>query len=229
MEKKITLKKIKNFSRISFLVIFLLICFSTKVLAENNAAGKSAKNITKALNKAYKKVETISALFTQETYNKALNQRDLSSGKIFLKRGGKLRWEFITPVEDVLISNGKKFWVYQDDLAQVILTSVEAGPQGAAIRFLTGEVDFQRDFTSELLQVDGDSYTLSLLPKTPLGSIKTLIIEVGKKDYLIKQSIIEDTMGITTTVGLSDIKTNLKIKDSFFEFIPPKGVKVVRP
>lgn len=62
--------------------------------------------------KKYNKSKALSASFVQVKNLKAMGSVEKSGGTLKFKRPNKIRWEFQTPEESLLVSNGKKFWYY---------------------------------------------------------------------------------------------------------------------
>jgi chaperone LolA len=185
--------------------------------------------IVKKVQDKYSTINTLSAKFTQVSYYKSVNQSMKSNGLLYLKKPGKLRWSFLQPEQDELVSNGETFWMYQSELAQVVETTAADGAPPMALRFLTGMGELTDDFTISLQGETTEAYELLLIPKTSTESAKRIILEASKKDFIIISIAVEDNFGTKTTIKLSEIKVNEEIEDSFFDYVPPRGVRVVSP
>ena len=64
--------------------------------------------------------------FTQTAFNKSLNQNINAQGTVYLKKGGKLRWEYTQPTAQEIVSDGKKLWVYTPSQRGFVITSTVA-------------------------------------------------------------------------------------------------------
>ncbi len=180
------------------------------------------------LKAGYLKITSIEAEFTQETRSKAATGAGLTNGKVFLKRPGRMRWIYAMPGGDEIISNGKTLWFFQPELNQAVERPADAGIT-IATDFLSGIEGIDRDFNVSIKDAKNDFYALALEPKKGMDNIKTVVIHVDKKDLLIRKTVISDLLNNETVIEFKNIKTDVKIKDDFFEFKAPKGVAIVRP
>ena len=79
--------------------------------------------IAQAVDNHYNHLQTLQTEFT-ETYQGAGIERD-ESGSLWLKKPGKMRWEYRSPKEKLFLSDGKDAWFYLPDDRQVRRTSVK--------------------------------------------------------------------------------------------------------
>ncbi len=187
-----------------------------------------ADEIVERLKARYLKITSIEAEFRQEVKSKAgLGAGGIADGKVFFKRPGKMRWIY-SETGDEIISNGKILWFFQPELNQAIERPSDSGIT-IATDFLSGIEGIGRDFDISLKQGADDIYTLLLQPRKAMEGIKAVAIQVDKRDFFIKKTVVSDHLNNETTVEFKNIKTDAKIKDEFFEFKTPKGVLVVRP
>ncbi len=191
--------------------------------------------VVSMLQSRYETVSTFSADFTQEFFSAAMGNTQVSGGRVHLKKPGRMRWEYTSGIGDVFVSNGAVVWLFQPDLNQVIETarparSVASQSPGIAIDFLSGVGDIRKNFTVRLLQEGGgeSAHLLELTPATVQPNLKRLVLEVDMETSLVIKTIVEDLFGNRTTVSFSDISVNVRIDDSFFEFVAPDGVNILK-
>ncbi|MBI5232789.1 MAG: outer membrane lipoprotein carrier protein LolA, partial [Deltaproteobacteria bacterium] len=99
------------------------------ILLPLNLSAATLDEVVAGVDQRYKSIFSLAASFSQEGYSSALKKKETSEGRVYFKKSGKMRWEYKTPVKDLIISNGIQLWVFQPDLKQVILTDMEkAGP-----------------------------------------------------------------------------------------------------
>src|ERR671936_3741 len=98
------------------------------------AAGQATlDDVIRGIEAQYGKMTDLRAEFSQTAFNKSLNQNLPARGTVYLKKGGKLRWEYKQPTPQEIVSDGKKLWVYTPSLNQVNVgdaPEVLAGPAG---------------------------------------------------------------------------------------------------
>ena len=162
--------------------------------------------------------------FTQEVLYKNPDRKTASSGKLYFKKPGKMRWIFSSPLPDELVSDGKKYWVYQADLAQAI--EMPGAPAG--VGFLDGTVDLKKEFALGKTKKTDSGHEMEFFPKNPSSPVEKVVLETDA-DFSIVKTIVTDSFGAVTSVTLKNKKINRDIPDSFFVFKAPKGVTVVKP
>ena len=98
---------------ISGLTLVLLMAAATAP-----AVAQSLDDVVREIEAVYGRMTDLRADFTQTAFNKSLNQTIPARGTVYLKKGGKLRWEYIEPTPQEIVSDGKKLWVYTPTLNQ---------------------------------------------------------------------------------------------------------------
>src|SRR5262245_64016660 len=79
-----------------------------------------------ALEQAQRRVTDLKAPFRQAAHNKALNQTIDARGTLYLKKPGRLRWEYQTPTPQEIVSDGTRLWIYTPELKQVNVSAAPA-------------------------------------------------------------------------------------------------------
>ncbi|BCA95814.1 outer-membrane lipoprotein carrier protein [Legionella antarctica] len=155
-------------------------------------------------------------------------QREVSrsSGTMALEIPGRFRWQTKQPMEQLVVADGKKMWVYDVDLEQVTVKKQEKGLGGTAALFLSGYDDtVARDF--DVTQRDeGKTITFNLKSKSSKANFQRIKL-IFIADNLTGLEL-HDQLGQITTVKLNQIKSNPKLAKKLFQFKPPKGVDIVK-
>jgi outer membrane lipoprotein carrier protein len=186
-----------------------------------------------ALEQAQRKVTDLKATFRQTAVNKALNQTIEARGTLYLKKPGRLRWEYQTPTPQEIVSDGTRLWIYTPELKQVNVSAAPAALVGPAGSFLQGLGQVREHFDPRFLNpaqpVDAEGLVvLDLAPKRPQPLLARLIVSVDPRTWLVRQAIVHDELGNTVTVRFGDTVVNSGLSDSLFVFVPPPGVAVVQ-
>ncbi|MBI4510805.1 MAG: outer membrane lipoprotein chaperone LolA [Deltaproteobacteria bacterium] len=213
---------------------FLLVALS---LLPAQAAPSSAPSATEVLTKVQKYYETtkkLSADFKQTYTNVVFGKSSESHGKVFVKKPGKMRWDYKKPEPKHFISDGTTLWVYEPSNKQAFKQDLKAVVLPVALTFLFGEGDLAKDFTPSL---DPGKYggasdlVLKLVPKKPSAQFKHLWLVVDSKDFYVKESIILEASDNLNRFLFFNIKLNdqVKVEDKHFKFKPPAGVKILEP
>jgi outer membrane lipoprotein carrier protein len=181
---------------------------------------------------AYGKVTDLRADFSQVANNKSLGQDIKAEGTVYLKKGGKMRWEYKSPSPQQIVSDGTSLWVYTPELNQVNKGDAPKALAGPAGSFLAGLGRVRDEFSVRFLnpanKVDAAGrYVLDLTPKAPTPLLTRLVLAVDPKDYIVRQAVLYDQLQNTVTMNFTKVAANASLPDSLFTFTPPAGVAVV--
>jgi outer membrane lipoprotein carrier protein len=197
------------------------------------AAAPTLDEVVSALEQAQRRVTDLKAPFRQAAHNKALNQTIDARGTLYLKKPGKLRWEYQTPTPQEIVSDGTRLWIYTPELKQVNVSAAPAALAGPAGSFLHGlgqvRAHFEARFLNPAQPTDAEGLVvLDLAPKRPQPLLARLILSVDPKSWLVRQAVVHDELGNTVTVRFGETVVNSGLADSLFVFVPPPGVAVVQ-
>src|ERR671935_3153885 len=181
---------------------------------------------------AYGRMTDLKAEFTQTAFNKSLNQTIPATGKVYLKKGGKLRWEYTEPTPQQIVSDGKTIWIYTPTLNQVNTGPAPEALAGPAGSFLSGLGRLREHFAVRLLNpaqpkdAEGN-VVLDLTPKQPLPTLQRLILAFDPNGWQLRKAVVYDQFDNTVTMKFSNLAVNSGLEDKLFAFVPPKGVATV--
>jgi outer membrane lipoprotein carrier protein len=68
-------------------------------------------------------------------------------GEMLIARPGRFRWEYRKPYEQLIVSDGKRLWVYDPELEQVTVKSVDEALGNTPALLLAGVHPLEQDFT----------------------------------------------------------------------------------
>jgi outer membrane lipoprotein carrier protein len=185
-----------------------------------------------AVEATYRGLVDLKAPFTQTAHNRALNQTTEARGTLYLKRPGRLRWEYQTPTPQEIVSDGSRLWIYTPELKQVNVAAAPealAGPAGSFLQGL-GQVreHFQARFLNPAQPADAEGLVvLDLTPKQPRPLLARLIVSVDPRSWLVRKAVVYDELGNTVALRFGEPVVNRGLADGLFVFVPPKGVAVV--
>ncbi|MFM8341473.1 MAG: outer membrane lipoprotein chaperone LolA [Methylomonas sp.] len=167
---------------------------------------------------------SLTADFKQISYNKAGQAAQSSTGKFYLSRPGKFRWNYLKPFSQEIVSNGGKVWFYDADLEQVTTKQLDDSLGSTPALLLTGQVDIEEKFRlDDQGQTEGMNW-VKLSPKNEESGFKYILI--GLEHGQLGGMELSDNFGQLTRIYFSNIQVNPNLNDSLFSFKPPKGVDV---
>jgi outer membrane lipoprotein carrier protein len=204
----------------------------TAAPAKPAPAGSALEDAVRGLEAAYGRVNDLKAEFDQTAFNKSLNQSIPAKGTVYLKKGGKLRWEYADPTPQQIVSDGKTVWIYTPALAQVNVGPAPEALAGPAGSFLAGLGRVREHFTARFLNPaeprdrDGN-VVLDLTPKQPLPTMNRLILSIDPRAWEVRRAVVYDQFENTVTMQFRKTIVNSGLADTVFTFVPPKGVATV--
>ncbi len=197
------------------------------------AAASAQLNVHELADKVdqrYNNLQTLETLFT-ETYRGAGVTRS-ESGTLYLKRPGKMRWDYVEPRPKLFVSDGKTAWFYVPGDQQVRRAPVKKlDDLRSPIRYLLGKAKLEKEFSGLSLAPDvtpdvaGDT-VLRGVPKGMEDRVSQVLLEITP-DYRIRRITIEEVDGSVTEFRFSTSKENTAISDARFRFSPPPGVETI--
>jgi len=164
---------------------------------------------------------SLSADFRQVSVNKSGQAGQSSSGRFYLQRPGKFRWDYLKPFVQEIVSNSGKVWFYDADLEQVTVKQLDDSVGSTPALLLTGQVDLDEKFVLEDQGQDEEMNWIKLSPKNEESGFKYILI--GLEHGQIGGMELSDNFGQLTRIYFSNVKLNPVLSDELFNFKPPKN------
>lgn len=191
--------------------------------------------IAENLQKTYDSFQALSADFTQATTIKMTRRSRRGAGTMTMLKPGRMRWDYLEPDRQVLISDGKTLSMYFEKSKQMIITSAADYLQSdVTYSFFTGAGNILKDFqVSEITDKPASDETtgIMLVPREPHPQVNRLYIWTDPDTHLIRKILIIDHFDTETTLSFSNIKINTDVSDAdaaLFDFQPPPGTEIIR-
>lgn len=166
----------------------------------------------------------LAADFRQVTLDKNGKPAQTSSGKFYLSRPGKFRWDYQKPFVQEIVSNGGKVWFYDADLEQVTVKQLDDSLGSTPALLLTGQIDIEEKFALREQGEDEGMNWVKLSPKNEESGFKYILIGL-ERDQLGGMEL-SDNFGQLTRIYFSNIQINPKLDEALFNFKAPKGADV---
>lgn len=172
----------------------------------------------------YKNVVAFRGSFNQTATLKTLNKVQQAQGDIFYKKPNKVKWQYTSPTEQEIISDGKTIWMYFPENRQVYIYDLtdtfnqEVSTQGQIPgNFLTSLGDLRRDFNVQWgTPRDRDergNYIIELVPKRPIVNVRNIFIVVPRdittassSTFPVLASTVYDSYGNMTNIEFVNIE-----------------------
>jgi len=196
-------------------------------------AEPTAAEFATALQQKYDRIRDFSASFIQ-SYTGGVLKKKLGEerGTLWVKKPGKMRWDYKTPDEKQLVSDGIKTYFYIPEDKQVYVASLPTDDSvSARILFLAGKGNLVRDFTPSLVAspagAPSGSKTLKLVPRAAQADFEWLMLFIEPGTLALRGLASTDAQGGTSTFVFNNVKENIGISEKLFEFKMPRGVELI--
>lgn len=212
-------------------VVALIVAAALGVPALAQPAMPPADDIASALQRKYDTIRDFSADFTQLQEGGVLRRKfPPERGTLFVKKPGKMRWNYKSPEEKVFVSDGRQMQLYVPADKQVIVTPVPADDRAtSAVLFLMGKGNLTRDFAvTHGAGATDETYVLRLQPKVRQAEYDWLQLTVDRRSLQIRELMAGDQQGGRSTFQFTNFKENPGVSDKTFAFTPPRGTDVVK-
>jgi len=163
--------------------------------------------------------------FQQKVYDRKHKLTQEASGTLAFQRPGKFRWTYAKPYAQLIVGDGAKVWVYDEDLNQVTVRRLDRALGSTPAALLAGSNDFERAFkVSEQGEKDGLEW-VEARPREKESNFEIIRMGFGFSGLEIME--LADSFGQTTVLKFTALRRNPKLTTGLFTFVPPKGADVI--
>jgi outer membrane lipoprotein carrier protein len=204
--------------------IALAVCISISAYATD------VHTVASAVDRHYNHLRTLQCDFTEIYAGLGMDRTE--SGTLWLKKPGKMRWQYRSPSEKLFVSDGKYAWFYVPGEQQVRKTEVkQLDDLRSPLAFLLGKTRLEKELRDLSLAPDVKPLDLAdvVLRGTPVNMadrVSQVLLEITPENAISRISI-EASDGSTTEYRLSQQKEDVPVAESLFEFKIPPGAEVI--
>ena len=129
------------------------------------AADIDVPRTLKGVEDRYNRTQTLQLSFT-ESYQQGARTR-VEKGDLFLRKPGRMRWQYTAPAGKLFVSDGKFIYSYtpQDNRAEKMKLK-ETDDMRAPLAFLLGRLDFNKDFREFRAHAEDGGVFITAIPKS---------------------------------------------------------------
>jgi len=181
----------------------------------------SVQRLTGLLQKA----ETLTGRFSQLSLDGTGTQLQETSGELALKRPGQFRWHTDEPMEQLLVSDGKKVWLYDPDLEQVTIQTLDQRLTHTPALLLSGDVSSISENFEVSHKEAGEVIDFTLRPKARDTLFDSL--RLSFRSGVINDMQMIDGVGQRTNILFHGVRVNEPLAAELFSFEIPEGTDVI--
>lgn len=190
------------------------------------AAESPLEPLLKAVENHYNHAQSLELDFS-ETYVGYHRPVQSESGILYLRKPGRMRWEYSHPPGKLFLSDGKNVFLYTPDDRRAEKSSLKRSEdERAPLAFLLGKLDFNKEFKDFHSRPEGAATWITATPKNEnlaYREVEFLAAPDGRIERLRVTGQDQSKLDFTFT----NEKQNVNLAPSLFVFNPPAGVEIV--
>lgn len=173
-----------------------------------------------------KTVTSFQANFHQKIFNEKQKMMEDTAGIMYLQRPGKFRWEYKHPYNHLIVADGDKIWLHDQELESVTVKPLNEGIGNTPALILSSRRPLEDSFYVREYEGDKNFLWVKLIPKSPTPNFDYVLLAFNKDSSLQIMKLI-DKLGQTTVIEFSAVVINPNLQQRLFRFTPPPGSDIV--
>jgi outer membrane lipoprotein carrier protein len=188
------------------------------------------KRLASQVDEHYNQLNSFKSAFTEVYQGPGISRTE--SGTLWLKKPGRMRWEYHVPREKLFLINSDHayFYVTGEHLARK--TPVKnLDDIRSPLRYLLGKTKLEKELEGlsvapDLSPLETGDTVLRGVPKMMKDRVASVILEISPS-HQIHRIVIHGVDDTITDFRFTQIEENVPVQDSLFRFTPPPGVETL--
>ena len=174
-------------------------------------------------------VKAVEADFSQTIDTPALPEPQVESGRMFLERPGRMRWEYTRPQGKLAVADGRDSWLWLPEDRVAITAPIGGTERDSGVSLLMQDrPDLIGRFTVDWAPgLKGAPRPLRLRPREAGGPYDALLVIVDDTGFP-RELIVIDPLGGRLTYRFANLRFSNRLDPALFVFSPPPGATVQR-
>jgi outer membrane lipoprotein carrier protein len=188
------------------------------------------KALADAVDAHYNHLQSLETDFTEIYQGAGMDRTE--SGTLWLKKPGKMRWEYRSPREKLFVSDGRTVWFYVPADRQARKEPAKKLEDlRSPLAFLLGKTKLEKELRGlsvapDITPTEAGDVVLRGVPQATADQVSEVLLEITP-GHEIRQITLQDVDGSTTEYRFHDQKSDVAVANARFEFRPPAGTEVV--
>lgn len=183
-------------------------------------------DLLKTVQTRYNRSDTLKLDFS-EAYAGTGRPAQKESGVLYLKKPGRMRWEYTSPAGKIFLSDGKEVFQYTPADGQATKNKLkESEDMRAPLAFLLGKLDFAKEFKNFQSKPDPAGTWIIVEPKSENLAYSEVEF-LASADGEIHRVRVTGQDGSKLDFTFSNEQLNAPVTPAMFVFHAPPGVPVV--
>jgi len=152
------------------------------------------------------------------------------AGVLYVKRPGRLRWDYTEPESKTALVVGNKMSLYLPEDRQLLRGTIAEG-SSALSDLLAARSQLHELFEETLVATPdvggGGAYRIRLVPRSSTGEVEAVTITTRPPEFGIEAAEVLDGLGNRTQFHFKSQRRNRGVSERLFHFEPPPGTEIV--
>lgn len=215
--------------RIRFLGIASAICLTASLSASADSR-PDVKTLAAAVDEHYNHLHSLQAEFTELYRGSGIERTE--TGTLWLKKPGKMCWEYRSPREKLFVSDGKDAWFYvPGDRQARKMPARKLDDIRSPLAFLLGKTKLEKELQAlsrapDISPLAPENVVLRGVPRALADRVSEILVEIAPDKHIVR-IVLNEVDGSVTEYQLSDQHEDKPISDSRFQFRPPAGTETI--
>jgi len=216
--------------RLHSALLVSLMATALTLMGGRSAFAADIRALAAAVDAHYNHLRSLEAEFTEVYRGSGMDRTE--SGTLWLKKPGKMRWEYRSPREKLFVSNGKDAWFYVPDDRQARKESAKKlDDTRSPLAFLLGKTKLEKELrglsaAQDIQPLASADVVLRGVPTAMADQISEIVLEVTPENRIVRL-IVQGVDGSSTEYRFAGQKEDGAIADGRFDFKAPAGTEVV--
>lgn len=210
-------------------IVLLSTCLTAALVATARPAVE-VKPLAAAVDEHYNHLHSLQAEFTEIYRGSGIERTE--SGILWLKKPGKMCWEYRSPREKLFVSDGKAAWFYvPGDQQARKMDARKLDDVRSPLAFLLGKTKLEKELQAlslapDISPLDPKNVVLRGVPRALADRVSEILLEIAPDKHIVR-IVINEVDGSETEYRFTDQREEIAISDSRFQFRPPAGTETI--
>ncbi len=201
----------------------VLVLFGSCAFAQSQTAVDTARGV----DDHYNHLKSFKSAFTEIYQGPGVSKTE--SGTLWLKKPGRMRWEYHVPREKLFLIDSQTAYFYVTGEPQARKTAVKnLDDLRSPLRYLLGKTKLEKEFEGlslapDITPIQPGDVVLRGIPKMLKDRVSSVVLEISSSHQILR-ILIQGVDGATTDFRFAQIEENVPVQDGLFRFVPPPGV-----
>src|SRR5215472_897328 len=213
--------------------VFIFVTIFVALFAAPCLRGQAADvaATARAVDDHYNKLKSFKGSFTEIYQGPGVSRSE--SGIVWLKKPGRMRWEYREPKEKLFLTDSENAYFYVPGERQARKTPLEKIDDiRSPLRYLLGKTKLEKELghlslAPDVTPLQPGNVVLRGVPKGMTDRISEVLLEISPA-HQITRIVVRGLDDVTTDFRFSEMQENIPVADSLFRFTPPPGVQIIR-